>query len=159
MITIKTLSLDLPFLPRFTLLPSVPQWCRRIGDGQLRVRSWSVSTISSASFLSSLLPCSSMGSAPRDTGSHKLLQSGSSSCWGGPSKRDFSSMDHLQATVPALWAAAPFRTSPSTFLVWVLQGWHCGCCSGMLHSRLQLEPASPSSKRSQLLSSTTAVKC
>lgn len=89
MITIKTLSPNLPFLPRFTLLPSVPQWCRRTGNGQLRVRSWSVCNISSASFLSSLLPCSSMGFAPRDTGSHKLLRSGSSSCWGGPSERDF----------------------------------------------------------------------
>lgn len=47
----------------------------------------------SALFLSSLLPCSSMGSTPWDTISHKLLQSGFSSCWGGPSGRECSSMD------------------------------------------------------------------
>lgn len=47
MVTIKTLSTNLPFLPRFTLLPPLPQGCRRTGDGQLRVRSWSVCNISS----------------------------------------------------------------------------------------------------------------
>lgn len=86
----KHFSPNLPFLPRFALLPPLSQWCRRTGDGHLRVRSWSVCNISSTSFLSLLLPCSSMGSTPWDSVSHKLLQSGSSSCWGGPSGRLFS---------------------------------------------------------------------
>lgn len=129
MVTIKTLSTNLPFLPRFTLLPSLPQWCRRTGDGQLRVRSWSVCNISS------LLP-----SPPHycPTPAWGLLYGIQSliNCFevdpplAGVVLQHGSPVGHSSCQKLALaWAlptAASFRAPPSTCLVWALQGCHCG---------------------------------
>lgn len=152
------------FPDSFFFLRSLSEWCRRTGDGQLRVRSWSVWNIS---FLLPSSPhYSSMEPTPWDTVSHKVLQTGLSSCWSGPSRRDCTSMDPPWATVPArnlflhelfglqlpsglilhlLSVGAPKLprcVSPQCAPWWIAGG----------------ELASPLSKTTELLSCTTAVR-
>lgn len=145
---------NLSLLSKFTLLPSLSQQLRRSVEGQIMV------SLSASS--PHYCPGPVWGPLPGIV-SHKLLPNGSSSFWGSHSGRLFqheSLWGHSSCQKPAvawvLWAAA---SSGLTCLVWVLQG----CQSGYL---LQCapqwiaggEPASPLSKRIELLSSTRAVR-